>query len=126
MKTPKPKSGIIFLKTKDLHQSTRFYTEIMGFEFVLDQKTCRIFRVCPHCFLGFCITEGSTGSDEVIITLEMEDVDGFCQYLEDKDVEIEIRPRLNKRYSIYQMFIRDPNGYFIEIQRFMDPRWQET
>lgn len=126
MRTQRPKSGITFLKTKNLHQTTHFYTEIMGFEFVLDQKTCRIFRVCPQCFLGFCITEGDTGSEEVIITLEMEDVDGFCQYLEARNVKIEIRPRLNKRYNIYQMFIRDPNGYCIEIQSFNDPRWQET
>jgi catechol 2,3-dioxygenase-like lactoylglutathione lyase family enzyme len=118
-----PKSGVFFLKTRDLEETTRFYTRVLGFELVLDQKKCRIFKVCQNCYLGFCLTEGDTGSEEVIVTFEREDVDGFCQYLEEMNVPIEIRPRLNQTFNIYQMFIRDPNGYLLEIQRFLDPSW---
>jgi hypothetical protein len=25
--------------------------------------------------------------------------------------------------NIYHCFLRDPNGYLIEIQRFLDPAW---
>ena len=118
-----PKSGITFLKTKDLSTTNEFYTQIMNFELVLDQGKCRIYKICPNCYLGFCLTDGETGSEEVILTFEIEDVDGFCAYLESKDTEIELRPRLNQYYNIYQMFIRDPNGYLLEVQRFMDPNW---
>ena len=90
---------------------------------MLDQTTCRIFRICPNCYLGFCVTDGETGSDEVIITLEIENVDEYCQSLQNRGIEIEVQPRLNEQYQIYQMFVRDPNGYLIEIQRFLDPRW---
>ena len=96
----------------------------MGFDLALDQGKCRIFQVCPNCYLGFCLTDGGTGSDEVIFTIEIEDVDGFCSYLEGLGVEIEVPPRLNEYYNIYQMFLRDPNGYLLEIQRFLDPRWR--
>ena len=123
MEIQKPKSGITFLKTKDLLETTRFYRDLMGFKFTLDQKTCRIFKICRNCYLGFCLTNGDTGSEEVIITLEMEDVDTFCTYLESKGIDIDIRPRLNESFNIYQMFIRDPNGYRIEIQNFLDPGW---
>lgn len=121
-----PQSGITFLKTHDLEQTTRFYTQVMRFRLTLDQNTCRIFEICPNCYVGFCLTDGSTGSPEVILTIEMEDVDGFCQYLESQSIAIETPPRLNLKYNIYQMFVRDPNGYLIEIQRFLDARWKAT
>ncbi|MBN1147819.1 MAG: VOC family protein [Anaerolineales bacterium] len=126
MITRQPKSGITFLKTRNLSETTRFYSEIMGFDLVLDQQVCRIFKACPNCYIGFCQTEGSTGSEEVIFTLEMDDVDGFCAYLLAQGIEIDIWPRLNERYNIYQMFVRDPNGYRIEIQRFLDPGWAQA
>jgi catechol 2,3-dioxygenase-like lactoylglutathione lyase family enzyme len=119
-----PISGIFFLQTRDLESTTVFYQDILGFDLVLDQVSCRIFRICKHAYIGFCITEGSTGSQEVIVTIEMEDVDGYCKRLESKGIDIEIRPRLNERYQIYQMFIRDPNGYRIEIQKFLNPDWE--
>ena len=124
MEALRPKSGIVFLKTRDLETTTAFYTGVMGFKLALDQGACRIFRICPNAFLGFCLTEGGTGSEEVIVTLEIEDVDGFCEHLEAQGVEIEVRPRLNEKYNIYQMFVRDPNGYLVEIQRFLDPNWK--
>ncbi len=121
-----PKSGITFLKTQDLDRTTDFYINIVGFDLALDQGSCRIFRICRNCFIGFCLTDGTTGSDEVIITIEIDDVDGYCQHLKSRGAEIEVPPRINTRYNIYQMFIRDPNGYRIEIQRFLDPNWSGT
>lgn len=120
----RPLSGITFLKTRDLEATSKFYTEALGFALVLDQGKCRIFKICPNCFVGFCLTEGSTGSDEVILTVEMADVDGFFEHLEGRGVKIETPPRLNAYYNIYQMFVRDPNGYLLEFQRFLDPRWE--
>lgn len=121
-----PRSTVTFLKTKDLDQTTQFYTQILGFQLVLDQDYCRIFRACPNSHLGFCLTDATTGSSEVIITLEIPDVDGYYQHLKSLGVEVEIAPRLNKNFNIYQMFLRDPNGYLIEIQRFLDPLWEQV
>lgn len=121
-----PRSGITFLKTHDLDRTTDFYINIVGFDLALDQGACRIFRICRNCYLGFCLTDGPTGSNEVIITLEIDDVDNYCQHLKSIGAEIEVPPRINMQYNIYQMFIRDPNGYRIEIQRFLDPNWSGT
>ena len=123
MQLEKPKSAITFLKTKDLVETTHFYTQVMGFELVLDQGSCMIFRVSTNSYLGFCLTEGSTGSEEIMVTLEVDDVDAASLYFESQGIEIEVMPRLNERYQIYQMIICDPNGYWIEIQRFLDPLW---
>ena len=116
-------STVTFLKTHDLERTTRYYTEALGFRLVLDQGACRIFAIRPGAYLGFCLTEEPTGSDEVIVTLVVEDVDSACADLEKSGEQIEIRPRFNPRYNIYQFFARDPNGYLIEVQRFLDPRW---
>lgn len=123
---PQPVSAITFLKTRDLEASTHFYQKILGFPMVLDQGSCRIFRVTGSAHLGFCLTEGPTGSSEIIFTLEIPDVDSFCAYLESHQVPVEVYPRLNERFQIYQMFVRDPNGYLIEIQRFFDPAWSKA
>lgn len=120
------KSGITFLKTKDLERTTWFYTQVMGLSLALDQKTCRIFKVCENSFLGFCLTEGSVGSEEVILTFEMDDVDGFCETLRANQAPVEIAPRYNPQFKIYQMFTRDPNNYRIEIQRFEDENWDQA
>lgn len=116
-------SAITFLKTRDLDATSAFYTGVLGLPLALDQGACRIFAITGGAYIGFCRTEGSTGSDEVIFTLVLEDVDAACARLEAQNVPIEVRPRHNPQYGIYQMFIRDPNGYRIEIQRFLDPDW---
>ena len=117
----KPRSAITFLKTKDLEETTRFYTQFLGFKWVLDQEACRIFRICENCHIGFCLTDGATGSSEIILTLEIPDVDGFCQKLQSMGVVIQVLPRLNEKFKIYQMFLRDPNGYLIEGAKVSRP-----
>ena len=32
-------------------------------------------------------------------------------------------PVMNATYNIYHFFMRDPDGYLVEIQRFLDPNW---
>ena len=117
---------ITFLYTQDLEKSAFFYEQIMGFSMVLDQGTCRIYRTTTDGFLGFCQREGVLPpKDDVIFTLVSPDVDAWYEYLCAKGVEFEKPPQENHQYKIYHCFLRDPNGYLIEIQRFLDPRWPE-
>jgi catechol 2,3-dioxygenase-like lactoylglutathione lyase family enzyme len=118
-------AGIIFFKTEDLDATTRFYTQVLGMEQALDQGNCRIFRIRPGAYVGFCVKEGAVEAEDVILTLVVKDVDGLCSALEAGGASIEVRPRYNERYQIYQCFARDPNGYLIEVQRFEDPAWKE-
>jgi catechol 2,3-dioxygenase-like lactoylglutathione lyase family enzyme len=91
----------------------------------LDQGACRIFRARAGAYLGFCLTDGDTGSAEVILTLVVPDVHAACAEMEQAGTPIEVRPRINPRFQIEQFFARDPNGYLIEVQRFIDPRWKQ-
>lgn len=115
--------AITFLKTHDLEATTNFYTGVFGFPLALDQGACRIFIVRQGAYIGFCLTDGPIGSPEVIVTLVVDDVDEVCQLVEQAGAKIEVRPRFNPRYKIYQCFVRDPNGYLLEVQRFLDPAW---
>jgi catechol 2,3-dioxygenase-like lactoylglutathione lyase family enzyme len=94
-------SQITFCYTRDLATTAAFYEDVLGLTMVLDQGGCRIYRVADEAYLGFCERE------------RMREV----------GVEFEKAPTMNPDYHIYHCFLRDPNGYLIEIQRFEDPRW---
>lgn len=110
---------ITFLYTADLEGSARFYEQVMGFSLWRDQGTCRIYHVTGTAYMGICQRDGAQPGD-IIFTLVTEDVDGWYERLKERGVRFEKAPEINPRYHIYHCFLRDPNGYLIEIQRFMD------
>lgn len=119
---------VTFLYTRDLAASAAFYETILELPLVLDQGVCRIYRVGSG-FLGVCSRSDAPdgpqhpGAAGVIVTLVADDVDGWYAQLCERGVVFEHAPALNERYNIYHCFLRDPNGYLIEIQRFLDPAW---
>ncbi|OPL18077.1 MAG: glyoxalase [Candidatus Aegiribacteria sp. MLS_C] len=117
-------SQIVFFYTRDLEATSRFYEDVIGLEMVLDQGGCRIFRTTGSSFLGFCGSVDAGSSDGVVLTLVTEDVDGWFEELSARGGVFEKEPASNRDYHIYHCFLRDPNGYVIEIQRFEDPRWK--
>lgn len=124
MTRPTIDQQVTFLYTADLAATAVFYETILELPLVLDQGTCRIYATGGGAFLGFCrhLSGGATGSG-VILTLVSQDVDGWYDYLQRKGVEFEKPPQFNPQFNIYHCFLRDPNGYLIEIQRFDDPAW---
>lgn len=117
---------ITFLYAEDFQRSARFYRETMGFKMVLDQGGCRIYQVSGSGYLGVC-RRGESQEPEVkrgvIFTLVTPAVDDWYIYLVDKGVEVEGKPQHNQEYGIYHFFLRDPAGYRLEIQRFLDQGW---
>jgi hypothetical protein len=59
----------------------------------------------------------------VIVTLVTQDVDGWYARLLERGIAFEKAPAFNPDYNIYHCFLRDPNEYLLEIQRFCDPAW---
>jgi catechol 2,3-dioxygenase-like lactoylglutathione lyase family enzyme len=116
-------SHITFLNTEDLEATTRFYEEVLGLTLVLDQGGCRIFQVAAEAYVGFCKRETVGPTQGVILTLVTDEVDEWSERLSRRGVSLETQPRHNPEYNIYHCFLRDPNGYLVEIQRFDDPDW---
>ncbi|NDJ60877.1 MAG: VOC family protein [Chloroflexi bacterium] len=121
MTRPSIDQHVTFLYTRDLETTARFYAETLGLPLALDQGTCRIYRVSSAGYLGVCQRDGDPPTDGLIITLVSADVDGWYAYLQAQGVAFEQPPQLNPKYDIYHCFLRDPNGYLIEIQRFNQP-----
>ncbi|MGL4649440.1 MAG: VOC family protein [Caldilineaceae bacterium] len=127
---------VTFLYTPNLAAVHGFYAGLLGLEMVLDQGACRIYRATSSgatAFLGFC-TRGETlrppeseatnaSLQTVVLTLVSDDVDGWGAFLTARGVVLERPPQLNAAYNIYHLFVRDPDGRLVEIQRFLDPTW---
>jgi catechol 2,3-dioxygenase-like lactoylglutathione lyase family enzyme len=117
---------ITFLYTRDLAATAHFYEQVLGLPLWLDQGTCRIYHVAGSALLGFCQRDAlpaslaGPGEDRLILTLVTPAVDAWYASLSEQGVVFEKPPAVNPRYHIYHCFLRDPNGYLIEIQRFLD------
>lgn len=114
---------ITFCYTKDLAVTARFYEQVLGLELVLDQGACRIYRTAGDAYLGFCERDETPEPRGIILTLVTDEVDAWYRRLVDQGAEPEKPPTHNSMYRIYHFFVKDPNGYTVEIQRFDDPEW---
>ncbi len=120
-------SSVNFYYTRDLPKTAEFWEELVGLPLVLDQGTCRIYRVSRDGYLGFCERSGQVvDAADAIVTLVTEKVDEVVDKLKGKGLQFEKDPCFNPTYNIYHAFFRDPNGLLIEVQRFEDPRWPKT
>lgn len=120
---------ITFLYTRDLETTHQFYAEAFGFRLVVDQGACRIYHVAGSAYLGFCQRADAPdpafnrANRSVIFTLVTQDVDGWHARLAAQGIAFEKAPAFAPEYQIYHAFLRDPNGYLLEIQRFLDEHW---
>ena len=113
---------ITFLDTRDLSRTADFYERILGLRLARDQGTCRIYHVSGSAYLGFCQRPDASAEPQgVTLTLVTDQVDDWCAHLRSQGVEFVKEPADNPPYRIYNAFVRDPNGYVIEIQRFWEP-----
>lgn len=128
MSHPTIDQQITFIYTHDLEQAAEFYENIIGLSLWRDQKSCRIYHLTDQSYLGICQSsadaKGTTSigqQNNIILTLVSADVDGWYQHLIERDVQFDTAPQFNPKYNIYHCFLRDCDGYLIEIQRFVDP-----
>jgi catechol 2,3-dioxygenase-like lactoylglutathione lyase family enzyme len=110
---------ITFLPTNKLTEMESFYSGILSLKKVLDQGDCIIFKTTDSSYIGFCEREFTLGSNRIILTLVTDQVDEFYENLQKKSVQCESKPSLNEKYYIYHFFVKDPNGYLVEIQQFV-------
>lgn len=120
---------ITFIYTTDLQKSAEFYENQIGLQLWRDQGTCRIYHISAQGYLGICQTNGDSKGkvedvqqDNIILTLITEHVDEWYKTLTTNGVKFEHPPSANPKFNIYHCFLRDPNGYLIEIQRFLDTK----
>jgi catechol 2,3-dioxygenase-like lactoylglutathione lyase family enzyme len=116
-------SSIVFLRCRDLEATTRFYRGVVGLPLVLDQGACRIFRASGSGFFGFCQGVPPEPAGTLCLTLVVADVPGWHRRLVEAGARPDGPPRINEQYKIEHFFVDDPDGYRLEVQRFLDPGW---
>ena len=113
---------ITFLMVKDLGATADFYERLLALPLAVDQGNCRIYRVVGDAYLGFCERPDEVGSaGNIIVTLVTPEVDAWYERLAGQGVKFEKSPAVNPAYKIYHCLALDPDGYRVEIQRFLDP-----
>ena len=110
---------ITFLYVADLSRSVEFYGGVLGLEVARDQGACLIYRVAGQGYLGLC-SHRPPDPGGVIVTLVTDDVDGWAERLSAAGHAVE-GPAANERFALYHLFVRDPDGHLVEIQRFDEP-----
>lgn len=115
---------IAFYRTNDMEATHRFYAGALGLELVLDQGACRIFRVNDDAYVGFCGDgEVPQPASSVVITLVADDVSAWYERCLLAGLVVDGPPRTNAKFGIFHFYVDAPDGYRLEVQRFLDADW---
>ena len=119
-------SQITFLYFKDLAEPSRFFEEVLKFKKVEDQGFARIYQTSGRAFLGivdekhgYC--RAPSVEKSVLITLVVDDVRAWYDYLKSSNVRMETEPSFQPKANVECFFFQGPGGYVFEIQKFLNP-----
>ena len=97
MELPKPEGLITFTYYHDLDRACEFYSEVMGFEKVIDVDFAKVYKAAENAHIG--LVDGKRGflkpseDKPVMITVIVDDVDAWHRRLVENGVEIDQPPR---------------------------------
>jgi catechol 2,3-dioxygenase-like lactoylglutathione lyase family enzyme len=118
---------ITFLYCEDIEKVAPFYEDVLGFELALNQGGCRIYHIVGRkSYVGICERATPRSKDGVIFTIVTQAVDAWYERITSYGVTCEHPPQTNETYGIYHFFVKDPTGYLIEVQRFLDVNWDQS
>jgi catechol 2,3-dioxygenase-like lactoylglutathione lyase family enzyme len=119
------KGTVTWLYYRDLAAAQRFFTAVMGWPSLLEQKIASVHPTSRSGFIG-PVRAGDglhayTQEKGVTVSLFTEQIDAWFAYLqtqpafrlEDKEIKLEME-------SVRDFLGFDPEGYFIEFDAFLD------
>ncbi len=124
-RVPSVQSQITFFYYHEIEPAERFYRDVLGFELVEDQRWAKIYRAAGNGFIG--IVSGDRGfhqprqTNAVLLTLVVEDVAQWYQHLKKSGVSLLTEVKEMDEIKVRGFFLKDPGGYTIEVQQFLDP-----
>ena len=113
----------------DVESAHDFYTDVLGFETVVDYGFAKIMRVAASSYLMVVdAAEGMHSSDEpksVTLAIVTEQVEAWYDYLQSRSVPMhsEFTPTEGRAHDGFVAV--DPEGYFLEFERF-NPHAENT
>ena len=117
-------SSIIFLPCRDLEETLKFYTEVVGMKLHHRDPAGAIWLDSNYGLLGFCqYAPDRPMATGVCISYNVADIAavdeqhrrlsalGFVQGITE--------PCKHPRFGVYSFFFNDPNGYTLEYQKLV-------
>lgn len=117
-------SQITLLYFRNIEKAYHFYEEILGLKLKIDQGYGRIYEVSGNALLGVMdekrgfLQSGSGKS--VMISLITDEVDEWYEKLQKSGVKLLSKPLMKEEIGIRSFLFEDPEGYILEIQKFLD------
>jgi len=128
--TPAIRSQITFLYYHDLEPIEPFYGEVLGLDLVEDQGWAKVYAIGENAnggnaFVGIVAGERAfhqpRDENAVLLTLVVDDVDGWYVRLRDSGTNLLTEVEEVESIQVHGFFLKDPGGYTLEIQQFLDP-----
>ncbi|HUS78623.1 MAG TPA: VOC family protein [Patescibacteria group bacterium] len=123
MTIPDIEGLITFTYYKDLNKAAKFYSEVMGFEQVIDVDFAKVYRVTGSSHIG--IVDGNRGSIKptedkpLMISVVVDDIEAWHERLKEHGVDIFQPPQDASYLEMKTLLFRDPEGYILEILEFL-------
>lgn len=131
------KLGHVALRVRDLEESARFYTDILGLRRVHDMPDAegKPWLVFIEVVRGDYIelfrggeAENKKEKDQAgyeHFCLEVNDIQEIAAHIKGKGVPLSVEPKQGKDGN-WQCWVVDPNGYRIEFMQLMPDSLQST
>ena len=117
-------SQITLLYFRNIRKAYEFYEDVLGLELKIDQGYGRIYLVAEKAFLGVMDEKRgflqSGQGKSIMISLITEEVDQWYDTLQRKGVRLLSKPMTKEEIGIRSFLFEDPEGYILEIQKFLD------
>jgi predicted enzyme related to lactoylglutathione lyase len=114
---------ITFTYYDDLEGAVDFYSDLFGFELVIDLEHAKVFKVAENTHFGLVSGQKGylkTSEDKpVMLTFIVEDIEAWNKHLKRKGIKIEQPPKEADYLKMKTLLIRDPEGYVVEILEFL-------
>ncbi len=114
-------SSINFYPCLDIEKTTDFYINEIGLSLYQDQGTCRIFDT-GYGYIGFCEYDDHILCNKTCISFNVaskEDVFKYYEKFKQKQIPGITEPKKHPKYEVYSFFMKDINGYTLEIQKLL-------
>jgi len=101
----------------------------MGFKLVDDQKWAKIYKINGNAFMGvvgegkgFCKVQNENA---VLLTLVVDNVYSWYEHLKERGITPVTEIQEKEDIQVRCFFLKDPGGYALEIQQFLNPKVAE-
>lgn len=117
-------ANMVFFYYHDLDAAEKFYSEILGLEKVLDYGFAKIHQISQTSFI--CLVDVTQGMHEasepktVTLAFVTDEIDGWFGYLSEQGIEMRGPLGDASRHPTRGFVAYDPEGYFLEFERFLD------